>query len=132
MNVSQSFTNLSSGLDELEISRIPFILNFLGVKKSSRAFLWPDSSGYLGLAPYSNPSANKNMNLLFQLRVQGVISHMVASVFVGEKGASLKIGSMDTNAILDGDITKMTTFRTADLSTWSLQVNNWEMGFNKW
>lgn len=45
---------------------------------------------------------------------------MVVAVFIGETASTLKFGSMDTNAILNNDMTLMSTFRTADLNSWSI------------
>lgn len=65
--------------------------------------------------------------------MQGVINRGVVAFYGGSpETATIKFGSMDLDAIQDGNLKNMRVFRTLDLTSWKLQANKWLLGVDSW
>jgi len=61
--------------------------------------------GFIGLAPIYNDPSSKDTNFMYQLKQQGLIDHLVFSVYLkpnSEETSFIKFGSMDADAIVPG------------------------------
>lgn len=114
-------------------SNRPFQLNFLGITSANATFNWPNATGFLGILPYSKSYENRYLNFVYQLKVQGVINRGVVAFYAGSpETATIKFGSMDLDAIQDGNLKNMKVFRTQDLNSWKLSANKWLLGQDSW
>lgn len=80
-------------------------------------------SGYLGLGPYSSDSEIREENIIYHLKLNGIIEHPVFSFFFQKNGqSSIKFGGYDREALYNS--TEFYSFKTNDKNSWKLKSSD--------
>ena len=105
---------------------VTFLNQFLAVDNVDQDLKLSDSQGQIGLAPYGADLDHLENNLMWQLKDQGMIDHMVTSFYIDEDDAFIKFGSFDPLGIAPGE--KLVMIRTSEIIKWALTIKAPKIG----